>query len=165
VKRRHLLGAAAGACIAPAIAQPAPRMAWPELRLLDGSPLSATDWSDVAAVVVVFATWCPFCQRHNAHVEALHRAHAGAHLRVIGAAIDRDEAAVRRYLQRQGLSFPVTMQGAQLRDRARASPTIPTTIVVDRAGHLRTPIPGEMFREDVLELAALAQSHSVAYHR
>lgn len=165
MRRRGLLGAAAAACVAPALAQPAARLAWPELRLLDGSSLRAADWNDVAAVVVVFATWCPFCQRHNAHVQALHQAHGGAHLRVIGAAIDRDESAVRRYVERQGLTFGVTMQGAQLRDLAGARATIPTTIAVDRAGRLRTPIPGEMFREDMLEFAALAQSPGLAYHR
>lgn len=166
MRRRLLLGAAAGAWMAgPAPAQPAARLAWPELRLIDGSIVRAADWNDVAAVVVVFATWCPFCQRHNAHVQALHQAHGGAHLRVIGAAIDRDEAAVRRYVERQGLTFSVTMQGAQLRDLAGARAIIPTTIAVDGAGRLQPPIPGEMFREDVLELAALAQTPAAAYHR
>lgn len=157
MRRRLLLGAAAAPWLGDPLRAQARVLRWPELRMIDGSVRQAAEWSDVAAVVVVFATWCPFCRRHNSHVQALHDAHAGAHLRVIGAAIDRDESIVRRYVAQQGLTFPVTMQGAQLRDLAGARAIIPTTITVDRAGRLRTPIPGEMFREDVLELAALAQ--------
>lgn len=143
MKRRDLLGAVAASWAAgPLPAQPLMRLPWPELRFIDGSVLPAADWNDVAAVVMVFATWCPFCQRHNAHVQALHQAHAGAHLRVIGAAIDRDPAVVRRYAERQGLGYPITMQGAALRELAGARAVIPTTIAVDRAGRLRTPIPG-----------------------
>lgn len=153
--RRGLLVAAA---LAAAGVRAAPVFRWPEpLRLLDGRTLAAADWQDCAAVVVLFATWCPFCQRHNAHVEALHRAHAGPHLRVLGAALDRDEVPVREYLRRHGYGFPVTMQAEALRAAAGVREVLPTTIPVGRDGRMRMPLPGEMFREDVLEFARLAE--------
>jgi hypothetical protein len=51
-----------------------------------------------AAVVVFWSTTCPFCRRHNQHVEKLHRPPpAPAPLAVLGVARDRDAEAVRRH--------------------------------------------------------------------
>ncbi|GAP38076.1 TlpA family protein disulfide reductase [Piscinibacter sakaiensis] len=161
--RRRLLAAAAATLASGRLAADGPPPAtgpfrWPELELLDGRRLGPADWVDMAAVVVVFATWCPFCRRHNPHVQALHEAVAGQRLRVIGASIDKDPATVRAYLAQHRYTFPVTMQGPALRERLGVDKVIPVTAVVDRQGRLRPPIPGEMFAEDVLELAAWAKA-------
>lgn len=58
---------------------------WPAMTLLGGETLGADAWKDTAAVVVFWATWCPFCRRHNARIKQLHPAAAGPHLRVCGA--------------------------------------------------------------------------------
>ena len=144
----------AGARTARADAPSAPRVVdWPPIRLLDGTTIEPAAWRDTAAVVVVWATWCPFCRRHNPHVEKLHRSLAGRPLRVIGASIDRDPELVRRYVREHGYTFPMTMDAAPLRQRLGLRTGIPLTAVVDRAGRLVEQIPGEMFEEDVLELA------------
>lgn len=160
-RRRWLGGAAAlaaGALVLPPPAHgqvPSP-VAWPAIDLLDGTRLEPAAWRDTAAVVVIWATHCPFCRRHNVHLEKLHRAVAGKPLRVIAASVDRDPGVVRRYLQAQGYTFPVTMQGESLRRLFSPRTVIPLTVPVDRQGRAGTPIPGEMFEEDVLDLARLA---------
>lgn len=158
--RRALLSVAA-ACALPgaAVAAP-PTFAWPTLTLLDGRRIGPDDWNDVAAVLVIFATWCPFCRRHNEHVEQLHRAAAGPKLRVIGAALDREPEGVRRYMFARGWTFPVSMQGAELRAMLRVREIVPVTVGVDRSGRVGTPIPGEMFAEDVMAFAALAKART-----
>jgi hypothetical protein len=75
---------------------------------------------------------------------------------VLGVARDRDAEVVRRYVQAQGYSFPVTMAYAELAKATSQRNMIPLTVTVDRAGRLRQAIPGEMFEEDVMELMALA---------
>jgi thiol-disulfide isomerase/thioredoxin len=165
-RRRWLGGAAAlaaGACVTggiglPALAQTGGPVAWPAIDLLDGPRLEPSAWQDTAAVLVFWATHCPFCRRHNAHLEKLHRAVAGRPLRVIAASLDRDPGVVRRYLQTQGYTFPVTMQGESLRPLFTARRVIPLTVTIDRRGRVSTPIPGEMFEEDVLDLARLADA-------
>ncbi|HYF58541.1 MAG TPA: TlpA disulfide reductase family protein [Burkholderiaceae bacterium] len=166
--RRSLLralGAPLAACACAAATRPAraqspaaaPRVVdWPAIRLLDGPTIEPAAWRDTAAVIVVWATWCPFCRRHNPHVEKLHRAVAGRPIRVIGASIDRDPEAVRRYAREQGYTFPTTMDAAVLRERLGLRNGLPLTAVVDRRGRLVQQIPGEMFEEDVLELARFA---------
>lgn len=131
---------------------------WPQIELLDGGSLAPAHWQDRAAVLVFFATHCPFCRRHNQHVEKLHRASQGLRLQVLGAALDREPAVVRSYLAKAGYSFPVTMQGPSLRPLFSPRAVMPLTVAIDRRGAVHAVVPGEMFEEDVLELLALAKA-------
>jgi thiol-disulfide isomerase/thioredoxin len=161
MKRRELLAAAAALPWVPAMASAAPAVPgqavqWPEVTLLDGSRFGAAQAQGRALVVVFWSTACPYCRRHNQHVEKLHRAAAGRALTVLGVARDRDPAAVRRYLQSQGYGFPVTLDYRPLAEVLSQRNMIPLTVTVDRQGRLKQVIPGEMFEEDVLELLELA---------
>lgn len=160
-RRRQWLGAAAGLVLAPrawADAVPAARgerVAWPAgLPLLDGGAWQPRPGQ--AVVVVFWSTTCPFCQRHNRHVEKLHQALQGRDAAVLGAARDTDAGAVKAYMARHGLGFPVTMAWRGLAAALSARRIIPLTVTVDRDGRLHQVIPGEMFESDVLGLAALA---------
>ncbi len=160
-RRSLLLAGAAGAL--PAWGQQVGPVenpfAWPDLQLIDGSVLPASAWRDTAAVLVFWATHCPFCLRHNAHVEKLHRAVAGRRLRVLGLSSDRDPAVVQRYLRQHGYSFPVSLVDTEaLRLRLALRRTIPTTVGISRSGRVGLALPGEMFEEDVLGMARLADA-------
>jgi len=156
VLRRQLL-LAGGAMLLPplAVAQGAP-VAWPTITLLDGSSLSPQSWQGQPAVVVFWATYCAFCKRHNAHVDALYRA-SGGQLRVLGLALDRDADAVRQVVARHGWQFPVALDDGSLRARLTPRRVIPMTCLIDRQGRLLQAIPGEMAADDVLGLARQLQ--------
>ena len=159
MKRRHALGALAAAVAAPLAAAPATPgepVAWPEVSLLDGSRFGAAQAAGRALVVVFWSTTCPFCRRHNEHVEKLHRAAAGTPLTALGVARERDPELVRRHAAQRGYSFPITLDTAPLAAVLSARRNIPLTVTVDRSGRLLQAIPGEMFEEDVLELRQLA---------
>jgi len=130
---------------------------WPEMTLLGGETLIVEAWKDTAAVVVFWATWCPFCRRHNARIEGLYRAAAGPHLRVLSVALDGDEASVQHYMTANGFHFPVVVGRPELRELFTKRRVIPMTCLVDRRGRLAQAIPGEMAEADVLALAALAR--------
>lgn len=166
-RRRQVLAAgalAAGALSAwPARAQrvgPVPTpFPWPDITLIDGTVLPAAAWRDTAAVLVFWATHCPFCLRHNVHVEKLHRATAGKRLRVLSFAADRDPQVVRRYLDRHGYTFPVSLVDSEvMRLRLALRRTIPTTVGIGRDGRVGLALPGEMFEEDVMGMARLAEA-------
>jgi hypothetical protein len=129
---------------------------WPAVRLLDGETLRPEQLRGSAVVLVFWATYCPFCLRHNAHVDALHRASAGRPLRVLTAALDRDPQTVRAYMRRNGYSFPVTLDAEPLRTALQLRRVIPLTCTFDRSGRPLQRIAGEMFEEDVVELRRLA---------
>lgn len=166
MKRRTALKAAAaagllGPLLAPARASAAPatpgqEVTWPEVTLLDGTRLDGGALKSRPVVAVFWSTTCPFCRRHNQHVEKLHRVAAARGLLVLGIARDRDAEKVRSYARAQGYTFPITMDHAPLAAALSSRNVIPLTVTVDRQGRLRQVIPGEMFEEDVLELARLA---------
>ena len=167
MKRRHalLLPLAAGgraAWAAPSVpsapAAPGQRVAWPEVALLDGGRFGPDQAAGRAVVVVFWSITCPFCRRHNPHVEKLHRAARaqGKALSVITAARDGDAAQVRRHAEAQGYTFPITLEAAPLAAALSPRRLVPLTVTVDRRGLLKQVIPGEMFEEDVMELLELA---------
>ncbi|MBX3634274.1 MAG: TlpA family protein disulfide reductase [Rubrivivax sp.] len=159
-RRRLLATAAALPVAAPAAlaapAAPGSTVQWPEVTLLDGSRFGAEQARGRALVVVFWSITCPFCRRHNQHVDKLHRAAAGRALTVLGAARDRDPAAVRRHMLSQGHAFAVTLDWRPLAEALSQRNVIPLTVTVDRQGRLKQVIPGEMFEEDVLGLLELA---------
>lgn len=143
------------ACAAPAA--PGQMVTWPEVRLLDGSTFGAAQAKAQAVVVVFWSTTCPFCLRHNAHIEKLRQSAVGRPLRVLTVARERDPSAVQRYLQSHGYGFAVTLEHAAMADALSQRKLIPLTVTVDRSGRLLQVIPGEMFEEDVMEFMRLAQ--------
>ncbi len=154
MKRRSLLALAASSWAAPAQAgQP---VVWPEVSLLDGSRFGPAQAAGQAVVVVFWSTTCPFCRRHNQHVEKLRRAMVGRGLLVLGVARDRDAAKVQAYALQQAYGFGITLDHAPMRAALASRNVIPLTVTVDRQGRLREAIPGEMFEEDVMDLQKLA---------
>jgi peroxiredoxin len=159
-KRREALvalaasGVGLGLHAAPAL--PGAPIAWPELKLLDGRRFGAAQFEGRAAVVVFWSMTCPFCKRHNQHLEKLHRAAAGKALVVLGVSRDRDTAAVERYAAAQGYSFPITQDYAALAAVLSTRNMIPLTITADRQGRLKQVFPGEMFEEDLMDMLGLA---------
>ncbi|MCB2031429.1 MAG: TlpA family protein disulfide reductase [Rhodoferax sp.] len=157
MKRRTCLLAGVGSALSlPAWAGPAAvgeRVDWPRLQLLDGSVLEAADWSGQPALVVLWATYCPFCKRHNAHLDKLYEQTRAQGLRILAVAQDTDERLVRQYMVNNAYRFPVAMDGGQVRSRLTSRRVIPMTCAIDRQGRLVQAIPGEMFEEDLVDLA------------
>ncbi|MFO0124834.1 MAG: hypothetical protein ACK52R_01485, partial [Betaproteobacteria bacterium] len=84
----------------PASAQPQQGQAvvWPDVTLLDDTRWGSAQAQGKHVIVVFWSTTCPFCLRHNAHVEKLRRSLAGKPVQILTAARDRDPAVVRSYL-------------------------------------------------------------------
>ena len=168
IARRTALAAAAATLVVPtgllraAPAQRGEAVAWPTVPLLDGGSFGPEQAAGKAVVVVFWSTTCPFCRRHNPHVEKLRAqaAAAGLPLVVLGVARDRDADAVKRHARQHGYRFPITLASAPLAAALSTRNVIPLTVTVDRRGRLAEVIPGEMFEEDVLALAKLAQEES-----
>jgi thiol-disulfide isomerase/thioredoxin len=127
-------------------------VAWTSLRLADGSTLEAGRLNASPVIVVFWATWCGFCERHNARVERLHRS------LVVGVSIDGDAAAVGRMARERGWTFPVTVDTGSIRRQFTPRRLVPMTCIVAPGGQLKQCIPGEMSDDDVMALGKAARS-------
>jgi thiol-disulfide isomerase/thioredoxin len=158
--RRRSLAALAGTALGaaawrPLRAAPGEPVVWPQVRLLDGSPWSAAQAEGKAVVAVFWSTTCPFCRRHNAHVEKLRQAATGRPLELITIARENDPQAVQGYVARHGWRFAVTLDNVSMSAALSARKLVPLTVTVDRRGRLKQVIPGEMSEDDVLDLLKL----------
>jgi len=126
--------------------------------LLTGEVLAAEAWAGQGLLVVFWATHCPFCQRHNAKLHQLVTALGAQAPRVLAVSSDRDPAVVQRYLKTHGYPFWVTLEAAAWQAALGVRRVLPTTVPINRQGQRGLVMPGEMFEEDLAELARWTQA-------
>ncbi len=108
----------------------------------------------------VWATWCIPCRKEFPVLEALHRQHAAAGLRVVGVSVDQagDDAKIRQSAVSLGGSFPIARDpDGRIQDMFRTI-GVPETFLVGRDGTLLWRHVGDVTpaRE---ELQALLAQH------
>ena len=147
-----LLGVIATGCPArsvPAPPGPGPRTAAPPslLARLEATPDTAGTVVGAAAapatLVVVFASWCTHCHRALAMLDAVRAAHPD--VRVLGLNYRGHEeyaqrgspAAVRAYIAANAPWLRVVPADEALFSALGRPPTVPTILVIDRAGQVR----------------------------
>ncbi len=165
--RRRLLtavGAAVAACAAPRLASAATeapslgsRIELPPVRLLDGREIAPAYWRGKVLVVELWATWCPFCARQNPEIDKLHRANAASGLEVLGLSIDRKAEDAKRYMREHDYAFHAAMLDPKWEAALGRPKGLPIVWVIGRSGRLEQLEIGEMFPEDVAELARWAK--------
>ena len=159
VSRRHVLAGTAAALlwgpeVGHASAGPsAPTIRWPTLRLLDGTSLTPLALNTMPVMLVFWETWCPYCKRHNVHIERLYQATRGMQIRVLGATTETNADKLASYLRANQLHFPVAHIERGFRDQFSQRRVIPLTCLVAENGRLLQAIPGEMGYEDLYSLA------------
>jgi len=108
------------------------------VHTLAGEPVQLGGAGAAATLVNVWATWCTSCREEMADLEALHRELAPRGLRVVAVSIDEgDGARVRRFVQKQGLTFAVVHDSASRVQRAYGVVGVPESYVLDAQGRLR----------------------------
>jgi thiol-disulfide isomerase/thioredoxin len=125
------------------------RFRFPDLA---GQPVSLADERFRGRVVLVniFGSWCPNCNDEAPLLREWHGRYRGRGLEILGLAYeqtgdaDGDRRAVLRFARRHGLEHTLLLAGVSERKAAAATLpdftglfAFPTTILVDRQGHVR----------------------------
>jgi thiol-disulfide isomerase/thioredoxin len=112
--------------------------ALPEFALVDleGRPLSKADLAGKVVLVEFWATWCPPCRSTLAWLGELQERHAGE-LVVLAAAIESEEADVRRIQGELALPLRFAMGTPEMARAFGDLSAVPTLFVFDRAGRTR----------------------------
>lgn len=129
------------------------RFALPSVPMLDGSVFRPESADGQVLVVYWWASWCPFCAVQSPLMDKLWQAQRGRGLRMLGLSIDRTPEDAIAYLARRGYSFP---SGFVMPAVAQALPKprgLPVTVVRGRDGTVLMAEAGQMFPEDVEQIA------------
>ncbi|MFM2398501.1 MAG: hypothetical protein RL341_658 [Pseudomonadota bacterium] len=130
----------------------------PGVTLLDGKRVDAAAFSGKPTLVVFWASWCPYCARHNPMVQKLIDQTKGTDLQVITVTIDKNLDDARKYLADKKYSFAATSDVAAMEAVLGKKRALPKTYLIDRNGKLAVVEFGEMFEEDVLALKRFAMA-------
>ena len=165
LSRRQLLqaGAALGApLLAPGVLaekQPLPLptvgAAYPlaAVPLLDGGRFEPAQAEGHTLVLYWWASWCPFCAQQSPEMQKLWAEQQGRGLRMLALSIDKRPEDATAYLKRRGYTFPAVWTSPEVARLYPKPDGLPVTVVRGKDGRVVQAEKGQLFAEDVAELA------------
>ena len=126
---------------------PAPAWVMPDL---DGNAVRSETFAGRVVVLNFWATWCPPCVREIPDLQAFHERQGTNGAVVIGASVDTGDAdVVRRFIQRQGVTYPVLLADAAAQEKFGGIASIPTTFIIDRQGRFAARYLGALTAQEL----------------
>ncbi|MFM2111870.1 MAG: hypothetical protein RLZZ271_530 [Pseudomonadota bacterium] len=111
--------------------------------------------ADPAKVQVYYwwASWCPFCAQQSPHMEKLWQAHKNAGLQMLAISLDKKSEDALAYLKKKGYTFPAAMISPAIQKSLPKPGGLPVTVVRGKDGRVVMAESGEIFPEDVEQIA------------
>ena len=125
----------------------------------DGDNLAIASFSGKPLLVNFWATWCPPCIEELPLIDRFYVENKAKTWQVLGLAVDQP-SAVRAWLQRKPLQFPVAMAGFAGTELSKSlgnlTGGLPFTVVFGASGQLLHRKSGKVTAEDLALWAQLA---------
>jgi len=122
-----------------------------------GTQLSMASFRGKPLLVNFWATWCAPCVEEMPMLDAFYRQHAANGWQVVGLAIDQP-SAVRKFLERTPVTFPVGLAGLEGTELTRSlgnqAGGLPFSVLFDPDGNARERRMGRLGEADLKSWAA-----------
>jgi thiol-disulfide isomerase/thioredoxin len=127
---------------------------------LDGKPLSLAASHGKVILLNFWATWCGPCRAEIPDLIELQKKY-GDTLQIIGLDVDDDDVAeVKKFVEKNGVNYPVGMATNEIRIEYGGVAALPTSFVLDKEGRvvqkhegLRNPL---LYEYEIRSLSGLA---------
>ena len=115
-----------------------------DVKRLDGRTDALARYRGSVVLMNLWATWCPPCREEMPDLERFYRQNRKRGVVVLG--IDQGESAeaAGAFAREHGVTFPILLDADQQYGRSYKAIGLPTTVIVDRAGHVVRGIDGEL---------------------
>ncbi|RPE72472.1 thiol-disulfide isomerase/thioredoxin [Tibeticola sediminis] len=148
---------AASAAAAEAKAPPLPAVGsflkLPALTLLDGTAFRPEQADGHVCIVYWWASTCPFCALQSPEMQKLWLSHRDRGLVMLTLSIDKKPQDAEAYLKKKGYSFPAAWVTPEVQRVLPKPRGLPITLVRSREGKVLQAERGQMFAEEVEQLA------------
>lgn len=113
-------------------------IALPDVSLpdMDGNPVPLLSFRDRVLILNFWTTWCHYCERERAGLEALYKTYKRDGLAILAVNLGETTEQVRAYIAKHGLSFPHVMDPEARAEKAFGIQATPTNFLIDRRGHV-----------------------------
>jgi cytochrome c biogenesis protein CcmG/thiol:disulfide interchange protein DsbE len=127
----------------PAMLAGAPAQSY-TVKALSGGDDALDRYRGRVVFVNLWASWCAPCRSETPALERLYREDRAKGLVVLG--IDQGESAdaASAFAKEMDLTYPILLDEDQRYGRAYAAVGLPTSLIVDKTGHIVRGIDGEM---------------------
>ncbi len=116
-----------------------------------GARMQLADLRDKVVILDFWATWCGPCRMQAPILDRVARRHADDVV-VLGINVGESPGLAQRYAQQEGLSYPILADVNGEAQELYEANTLPTVVVIDREGKVRSLVHGVM-RESAVEKA------------
>ncbi len=112
------------------------------LKSLQGGNVSLKDFKGKVVLINFWATWCYSCIIEMPSMEKIYNKYKNEGFVILGVDIMEPEERVRKFIQKNGYTFPILLdpEGSLRKDYPMTG--IPTSYLVDKNGNLKSKILG-----------------------
>jgi thiol-disulfide isomerase/thioredoxin len=127
-----------------------------EVKRLDGRTDALGRYRGSVVVMNLWATWCPPCREEMPALQQFYAENKAKGVVVLG--IDQGESAqaAGAFVRDHGVTFPILLDVDQQYGGTYAAIGLPTTVIVDRSGHVVRGIDGPLTLAAMREAVAPA---------
>lgn len=122
---------------------------------VNGQPQSVAQWRGKVMIINFWASWCGPCLKEIPEFIKLQQEFQSQNVQFIGIAIE-DRQPVADYLKRVSLNYPILIAGDAgsmlARQLGNIINAVPFTVIVDQQGQIIHRQPGELSREQFLQV-------------
>lgn len=116
---------------------------------LDGRTVTLRELPARLVLLNFWGSWCPPCREEMPYFDEAYRRYRDRGLVVLGINLGESEVAVKAFLERVGVSFPVVIDRRGQLARLYDVVPLPTTYVIDAEGRIRARVAGVVPRQQL----------------
>ncbi len=125
------------------------------IRDLDGKMRNIKEWNNKIILLNFWATWCPPCKEEIPGFIQLQKTYGKQHFQIIGIAVD-EENAVRRFVKKTGMNYPVMAaeeEAAELSRRyGNSVGGLPYSVFINKKHKIVATITGELSKNRAITI-------------